>query len=84
LERTETELARVQNELVRLRALTDETRARLSAFLAAGLQALDKGEKEEDGSPRAPGDLQDALQAQLVPASQPGPTPVAQVDNPLL
>ena len=40
LERTEAELASRRDELARLQALTDETRTRLSTFLATGLQAL--------------------------------------------
>lgn len=40
LEQTQHELVRLQAELTRLRILTDETRARLSAFLTAGLEAI--------------------------------------------
>jgi cell division septum initiation protein DivIVA len=45
-ERAEHELAQLRDELTRMRALTDEARARLSGFLAAGLQALNA----EDGA----------------------------------
>jgi DNA repair exonuclease SbcCD ATPase subunit len=81
LERTENELARAQDELARLQALTDQTRARLSAFLTAGLQALDsepEGEADEVSPTR--GDLQDTLQERLVSASP--PTPVTEVESP--
>jgi hypothetical protein len=82
LERTESELERVQDELARLQALTDETRARLSAFLTAGLQALNSKRDDEAGeaSP-APGNLQDTLQERLMSASPPTPTPVTEVEN---
>ncbi len=40
LEQSERELAARQHELARLEALTEESRARLSAFLSAGLEVL--------------------------------------------
>jgi DivIVA protein len=71
LERTELELVRVQDELARLQDLTEETRERLSAFLAAGLQALDKNmaSGQREGSEPARGDLQDTLHRQLTSSS---------------
>jgi hypothetical protein len=83
LERTESELARMQDELARLEALTDETRARLSAFLTAGLQAL-SSKREDEGGEASParGNLQDTLQEGLMSASPPTPTPVTEVENP--
>jgi len=43
LEETELKLRQAQDDLAHLQVVTEETRARLSAFLAAGLQALDAG-----------------------------------------
>ena len=83
LERTESELARVQDELARLQALADETRAGLSAFLAAGLQALSsEPEDEADKTPPSQSDLRDTLQERLLSASPPTSTPVTEVENP--
>jgi hypothetical protein len=90
LERTESELAHAQDELAhaqdelaRLQALTDETRAGLSAFLTAGLQALDNEPEDEAGeSAPARGDLQETLQERLISASSPTPTPVTEVEHP--
>jgi hypothetical protein len=48
LERTQQELARLKDEHVRLQALTDEARTRLSAFLTAGLQVLNEAETETE------------------------------------
>lgn len=75
LEWTEAELVRRQDELARLDALTEETRARLSAFLTAGLQTLNTTVElgREDGSTRPVGDLQDTLHSQLAPTSAPTP-----------
>jgi cell division septum initiation protein DivIVA len=86
LERTERELARVQDELARLQALTDETRARLSAFLAAGLQVLNSERAAGQGDSPNPalGDLQDALQEQLPSTSVPAPAQLAEVVGPEL
>jgi hypothetical protein len=82
LERTESELARMQDELARLQALADETRARLSAFLTAGLQALNtEPDVEADEMSPAQGDLQDTLQEQVMSASPPMPTPVTEVES---
>jgi DivIVA protein len=67
LEQTQNEVVRLQDELDRLRTLTDATRTRLSAFLTAGLQALNA----EAGPGRAPqpvptpDHLDDALRRQL-------------------
>jgi hypothetical protein len=74
---------RMQDELARLQALTDETRARLSAFLTAGLQALNSKREDEagEGLP-ARANLEDTLQEQVVSASAPTPTPVTEVENP--
>lgn len=68
LERKESERAQLEAELERLRAATDQTRARLSAFLEAGLEALNTPGPSEPRSPDGePGvtDLQDALQSKL-------------------
>jgi excinuclease UvrABC helicase subunit UvrB len=66
-EQTEHEVERLRDELARLQALTDETRARLSAFLTAGLEALtaDAEVKPEDGLEAAVGDLEDTLKERL-------------------
>ena len=84
LEQTELELARRQDELTRLQALTDETRARLSSFLAAGLQALDTeaAAGHADGPKPALGDLQDTLQGQLPSTSVPLAGGLAEVERP--
>jgi cell division septum initiation protein DivIVA len=80
LEWIETELARRQDELARLNALTEETRVRLSAFLKAGLQTLDTTVElgTEDGSARQLGDLQDTLHGQLASTSAPAPGQVGE------
>jgi len=85
LERTELELVRVQDELARLQDLTEETRERLSAFLAAGLQALnsDTAPAQRDVSEPARGDLQDTLQRQLTSTSvSTWPARLADVERP--
>lgn len=66
-ERTEHEVARLREELARLQALTDETRARLSAFLTAGLEALSADTEVTHGDDPEPeiGDLQETLKEQL-------------------
>ena len=84
LEWTERELVRRQDELARLQALTDETRARLSAFLTAGLQALNtEVEAGQDDSPNpALDDLQDTLQGRLAPTSVSEPERLVEVERP--
>jgi chromosome segregation ATPase len=84
LERTERELARLQGELEGLQALTDEARARLSAFVAAGLQALNTEEAagQGDGPKPALGDLQDTLQGQLASNSASTPGRLREGDRP--
>lgn len=84
LERTERELVRRQDELARLQALTDETRARLSAFLTAGLQALNTEVEpgQEDNPKLALGDLQDTLHRQLASTSASAPEPLGEVKTP--
>ncbi len=70
LERTELELAGAQEELVRLQALTDETRARLSAFLEAGLQVLNKDTAaSQETGPGNLGNLEDTLQGRVAATS---------------
>lgn len=67
LERSESELVRLHGEIAKLQALTDETRARLSAFLAAGLQALNTGVEpalQEESPAAAVDDLQETLHEQ--------------------
>ena len=75
LEWTEAELVRKQDELARLNALSEATRARLSAFLTAGLQTLNTTVElgNEDGSTRPLGDLQDTLHSALDSNSAPTP-----------
>ena len=67
LEETQNELLRLKEELTRLRSLTDETRARLSAFLTAGLQAINAETEpaSANGPDPAPGHLEDTLRRQL-------------------
>ena len=70
---TEAELVRKQEELERLEALTEETRARLSAYLTAGLEALSASVESGPGAGERPalGDLQDTLHRQLTSTSSP-------------
>ena len=79
LERTELELASQRDELARLQALTDATRARLSAFVTAGLQVLDADTEggRADGRNPALHELQDTLQEQLPSSSVPAPEQLA-------
>jgi len=73
LELTERELAQRQEELARLEVLTDETRTQLSAFLAAGLEALSiEGVPEQAGAAQpALGELQETLHGRLPSTSGP-------------
>lgn len=64
-EQTKNDIVRQKDELARLQALTEATRSRLSAFLTAGLDALDT---HEDGADPAVGDLEGTLRRQLVSA----------------
>jgi cell division septum initiation protein DivIVA len=73
LRQAEAERTQAQAELVRLQSLTDETRAKLSAFTTAALRVLNAdvdtaGQREsgqEDAPDEALGDLRDALQPRL-------------------
>ena len=68
LEQTQHELVQLRNELSRLRSLTDETRARLSAFLTAGLEAINAEMEpgKADGTvPAPPDNLDETLRRQL-------------------
>ena len=69
----EAELVRKQEELERLDTLTEETRARLSAFLTAGLDALSTTveNRHEDGPTPSLTDLHDTLHSQLASTSAP-------------
>lgn len=80
LEWTEAELVRRQDELERLDTLIEETRARLSAFLTAGLEALStKVESGHEDGPTPPlTDLQDTLHRQLASTSAPTSGSVAE------
>lgn len=72
LEWAETELARKQDELRRLDALTEETRTRLSAFLTAGLEVLSTTvEPGEENGPPSLDELQHTLHRQLASTSPP-------------
>ena len=84
LERAEDELARVRDELAHLQHLTDATRERLSAFLTAGLQALDGdlSAAQDDSPSPALSDLQDTLRERLTSTSAPTPPPTAEVEEP--
>ena len=84
LERTKRELVSQQDELARLQALTDETRTRLSAFLTAGLQALNTetdGGGQGDSAKLALGDLQDTLERQLPSTSAQMPERLAGIER---
>ena len=66
LEQTQHELVRLNDELVRLQTLTEETRARLSAFLTAGLQVVNAQEEPAQATgPEAAAHLNDTLRRQL-------------------
>lgn len=84
LERSEGELARVKRELDNLEALTEETRERLSAFLAAGLQALNAegAAGDPDGHEPALGDLQDTLHGQLPSTTVSEPEQPVEIERP--
>ena len=84
LERTELQLARAREELARLQALTDETRVRLSAFLAAGLDALNTVgvAGQADVYEPALGDLQDTLHSQLASPAVSDPGQPAEAEKP--
>ncbi len=83
LEETELKLARVQDDLARLEAVTEETRARLSAFLAAGLQALDTDAgAATSAAERAPADIEDTLLQRLAAGSVPEPSHATTVESP--
>lgn len=84
LEEKERERARLQSELAGLQVMIDETRARLSAFLAAGLEALSTEGPAGRGDAREPalGDLRDALHSQVASTSAPAPR-LSSEDEPL-
>ena len=81
---SETERRHAENELLRLQALTDETRKRLSAFTTAALQVLNAEVEtgRDNVSERTLGDLQDALQSQLSPASGSAPRALPSAGSP--
>ena len=81
LERIEGELVLAQEELARLQALTDETKARLSTFLEAGLQVLESELPDEQRSNTAL-DLQHALHERLTTAPGQAPARLDEVDEP--
>lgn len=82
LEEKQRERARLQSELDELQAVIAETRARLSAFLSAGLEALNSGDATSIGESGEPsfGDIRDALHSQLgsAPAPASGSSATAQ------
>ena len=84
LERTERELVRGQDELARLQTLTEETRARLSAFLTAGLEALSSEgpTAPEDTLMSASANLDDTLHRQVASASASEAVPVGEDETP--
>ena len=67
----ERERERAERELLRLEALTSETRAQLSALIASSLHALgDDGKTERgDGPEPAHGDLEETLRHELASVS---------------
>jgi len=72
----ERERDRTERELLRLQALTAETRARLTAFTVAALEVLDAQVAAVHGSASEStlgADLQKALQSELASPSQPAP-----------
>jgi hypothetical protein len=84
LERAEDELARVRSELAHVQHLTDATRERLSAFLTAGLHALegDVAAARDDSQENELSDLQDTLQERLTSTSAPSPPRTAEAKEP--
>lgn len=85
-ERAEQELAHLHEELERMRALTEEARSRLSAFLTAGLQALNEEDGAESahagGETSAPDDLQGTLHERLGSTSPTAPVWAAGFERP--
>lgn len=73
LEEKQREHARLQSELEGLQAVIAETRGQLSAFLSAGLEALNRDDATSTGMSGEPTfhDLRDALHSQL--GSEPAP-----------
>ena len=73
LERTEREVVAARDELARVQALTEETRARLAAFLTTGLESLSGagGDAREDTASLSLGNLDETLEEQLHSASIP-------------
>jgi hypothetical protein len=86
LERTELDLVAARDELARLETLTEETRARLSAFLTSGLEALNydgaTSHSRDDTVLPALDDLDATLREQLPSTSESEPRRHAQVDGP--
>jgi cell division septum initiation protein DivIVA len=70
------EKKRAERELLRLQALTTETRKRLSAFTTSALQVLNAEveETQGDGSEPDVSDLRDTLQTELTSATRPAPS----------
>jgi DNA repair exonuclease SbcCD ATPase subunit len=83
LEEKQREHARLQSELEGLQAVIAETRARLSAFLTAGLEALNSDDAANAGMSGEPKfhDLRDALHSQLGSAPAPAAEPSATAQN---
>lgn len=86
-ERAEQELAHLQDELRRMRALADEARSRLSAFLNAGLQALNADAEADAGQTDRPRtehheELAGTLHDRLGSTSTPQPTWAAGFERP--
>jgi DNA repair exonuclease SbcCD ATPase subunit len=84
LHEKERERARLQSELERVQSVIDETRAQLSAFLTAGLEALHTDGPLEGEAAREPAfdDLRDALHSQLGPSSASALGPSASTQDP--
>jgi chromosome segregation ATPase len=87
LEQTEDELARAREELAHLQALTEATRQRLSAFLTAGLEALNSdvvAPPQDDSTEPAPRDLHETLRERLPSASVQAPARPTEAEGPAL
>lgn len=83
LDSLERDREQMKRELLRLQALTDETRTRLSGFLTASLEVLnaDVEAAQEGDSKPAIGDLQDTLRRELASASLSAPAQVGEAER---
>jgi cell division initiation protein len=79
----ESERKRAERELLRLQALTTETRKRLSAFTTSALQVLNAEVEEARGDASTPpgDDMQGTLETKLTSTTRPAPEAVAEAET---